>query len=208
MKRLSLAGAILFALFAATALWGNLAQGKPTVTAGNHVLLPNAAGQKVPIMIGGGDPIEGIDLYVQIGDGGLVLHKDGFPVIDGDDVGPIITAVDILRGTIFATSHTGARIEAHPLIWSASTTTAGASKVPADGLLATVTIDTTGFFGGTYPFSLTASTIPSPTPTWVANIPSTLVDGSLAIVPEPATVFLALAGAAGCAIVARRGRRK
>jgi PEP-CTERM motif len=123
-----------------------------SVNVGAHVLLPNTANQIVTIQLTGGESVAGEDFYAQIGDGGTFLG--------GSDVKPAFANVDILTGTIFSASNNGAYGDpngtptgsnaGHPLVWIDGTTTASGG-VPASGLLATLTIDTTGLNSGTFP---------------------------------------------------------
>ncbi len=125
------------------------------IDVGTHVLLPNAASQIVTIHVTGGEQIAGEDFYAQIGDGGTYLG--------GSDVKPAFTNVDVLGGTMFAASNNGSYGDpngtppgsnaGHPLIWVDGTTTVSGS-VTASGLLATLTINTTGLNSGTFPLLL------------------------------------------------------
>lgn len=125
------------------------------VTVGTHVLLPNTADQVVMIQVTGGEQVAGEDFFAQIGDGGTFLG--------GSDSKPAFTNVDVLSGTVFAASNNGAYGDpngsppgsnaAHPLIWVDGTTTVSGT-VPANGLLAALTIDTTGLNSGIFPLLL------------------------------------------------------
>ena len=116
-----------------------------SVTVGTHILLPNTANQVVSIWVNGGEQIAGEDFFAQIGDGGAFLG--------GSNTKPAFTNVDVLSGTIFAANNNGAFGDpngtpsgsnaAHPLIWVDGTTTVSGT-VSASGLLATLTLDTTG----------------------------------------------------------------
>jgi hypothetical protein len=134
-------------------------------------------GQQVPVLVSGNDAVSGIDFFVQVGDGGAT--------VGGDDTGPRITQVDLVSGTIFAGNNTGAFLDPAPLIWRATTTTAGGS-VSASGVLATLTIDTTGMFVGQFNLILNP---PSTGPTAFADagVTTNLINGSLSIgdVPLP-----------------------
>jgi hypothetical protein len=147
------------------------------VNAGTHVLALNTPGQQVPILVSGSDAVSGIDLFVQVGDGGAT--------VGGDDTGPRITQVDLVSGTIFAGNNTGVFVDPAPLIWGATTTTAS-GLVSANGVLATLTIDTTGIFVGQFDLILNP---PSTGPTAFADagITTSLVNGSLSIgdLPPP-----------------------
>ena len=50
-----------------------------SIDVGNHLLLPNTAGQKIAIYVTGGDPIVSVDLLVQICDGGPELTNFSMP---------------------------------------------------------------------------------------------------------------------------------
>ena len=128
------------ALFALAADCGAAA----TIDVGNHSLLPNTSGQIVSIMVSGGDEVAGFNLFAQVGDGGPELSAYGIP--PGID-GPAITAVDLKSGTIFSGVADPQDDQAgipQVAISSIEFSTPGASTI-ADGLLASLTIDTTGF---------------------------------------------------------------
>jgi hypothetical protein len=129
----------------------NIAQATPVVVVGNHTLLPNTAGQTIQINVTGGDPVSALIANFQIGDGG--------PPNGGTTVGPAITSVDLTTGTIFANSNAGTVVAegVSPLLWAGEVVTLdedGKRTVPAAGLLATVTLDTTGIFSGQFPFAM------------------------------------------------------
>ena len=123
-----------------------------SVNVGNHVLLANTPNQTITVQITGGEQVAGEDFWAQIGDGGAYNI--------GSNSKPSFTNVDIIGGTIFAANNTGAFGDpnvgnaAHPLIWDDGTVTASGS-VAAAGVLATLTIDTTGLNSGSFPLSLT-----------------------------------------------------
>lgn len=153
-----------------------------TITVGNHTLLANTPGQQVQIQVSGGEQVSGLNLYVQVGDGGPELVDFGLP--PGVD-GPAITAVDLTTGTIFAgVSDTPFVIEAIPqyVSYSLAMLTPG-SSVPAAGLLATLTIDTTGFAGGRWDLLL-SDVLPGlggDYDTDFAPTPATILNGSLSV---------------------------
>jgi hypothetical protein len=128
-----------------------------SIIVGNHTLLANTANQLVTIQVSGGEQIAGEDFFAQIGDGGAFNG--------GSNTKPSLTNVDIINGTIFASNNNGAYGDlqgtnppgsnaAHPLIWVDGTTT-NSGTVAANGLFATLTIDTTGLNSGTFPLILT-----------------------------------------------------
>ena len=83
--------------------------------------------------------------------------------------------------------------------------------MPAQGRLATLMIDTTGFFGGTWNLSL-SDVLPGlgPYDTNFAPTSATISNGSITVVPEPGT--LAVLSTAGVALLIgltwRRRRRR
>jgi hypothetical protein len=141
------------------------------IDAGMHMLLPNLSGQQVQIFATGGDPVAGIDLFVQIGDGGAT--------VGGNDTGPTITQLDLTTGTIFAANHTGVFTDPAPLLWGATTTTTSGT-VPAGGLLATLTIDTTGITTGQFDLILNPPAT-GPTAFADAGVVTNLTNGLLQI---------------------------
>jgi hypothetical protein len=138
-----------------------------------HFLAPDAPGQQIAIFVSGGEPIGGVDFFIQVGDGGAA--------VGGSDTGPTITGVDLITGAIFGANHTDVFVDSLPLIWAATTTTEFGT-VPAEGRLATVTINTTGFFSGRYNLLLN----PLATgPTQLVGAITTLANGWLQIgVPD------------------------
>lgn len=137
----------------ALAVIGSAAQAA-TIAVGNHFLLPNTAGQSIEIQVTGGENITGVDLFVQLGDGGPELVNVGLP--PGTD-GPEIDSVDLETGTIF--SGTAAQqIDANrfgvvQVFFSSialSDPPPAPQSVPATGKLVTLLIDTTGFATETF----------------------------------------------------------
>jgi PEP-CTERM motif len=127
-----------------------------SVNVGNYLLLPNTANQVITIQVAGGEQVAGENFYAQIGDGGTANG--------GSNSKPSFSIVNILGGTIFAGNNLGAIGDpngtppgsnaAHPLIWVDGTVTTSGT-VSASGVLATLTVDTTGLSSGTFPLVLT-----------------------------------------------------
>lgn len=217
---------VFFALIAACSLVAP-ALANPTITAGNHVLLPNTADQQFFILIspgpagndnnfGGPDfneqTIQSVDLQLAIGDG---------------SAGPIITGVELISaGMIFQPNNGGeiffAGYTAPGRIIAQSTSTANGS-ILADGNLAKITISTVGILAlpteQNWLLSLTNPSLelptgigPDPTDPGPLGFGSvTLLNGSLSIapVPEPATFVMAGFGMLAFGVVAvRRHRNK
>ncbi len=157
----------------------------PTITAPDVILRANTPGQTVDIRVAGGQLVSGLDLFLQLGDGGPELDSLGLPA---GTRGPRITNIDLKSNTIFSTlTDLPVNLGSLPQLanWSISSTQGGG--VPADGILAKVTIDTTGFFGGEWNLSLKGllPTHPSgPLNTAFSDRPSYIVDGKIRVVPS------------------------
>jgi hypothetical protein len=123
----------------------------PTINVGNHTLLPNTPNQAINIYVSGAQMVPGLVLYVQVGDGGPERTQTGIAT-EGTD-GPSISAVDIKTGTIFAGSSALQINQAGLPQWIHSEI-AVSSDVAANGKIATIWIDTTGFTSGTYDLKL------------------------------------------------------
>lgn len=177
-----------------------------TYIAGNHALLPNTPGQVIQLTVSSDDVgLQGVNVAVTTGDGG--------PNNGGAIPAPIITAIDIITGTIFAANNTGQGgtiIGPDQYAFASTTTTSG--TVNANGVLASLTIDTTGFFAGNWLLSVSGNNVIGFPPTDGAGstgVTDAYQDGSLFIevVPEPSTIVLGLFAAAGMAAVVIRRRR-
>jgi autotransporter-associated beta strand protein len=151
-----------------------------TVDPGTHYMLPDTQRQ-FAILISGDAQVAGMTLCLQIGDGG--------PENGGENLGPRITAVDVLgSGTVFHASNTGSTGQQEgSLMWLVETTTAG-GQVPATGTLALVTIDTTGVEPGrTFAFrvkGVDARDFVGGLSSSFGNATATLLDGQI-IVTSP-----------------------
>jgi hypothetical protein len=142
MKMLLVLGGAI-GLFASHAFGVN-----PTIVVGNHVLIPSLPGQSFTIPVTGGTAVSGVDFNAEVAGGGTP---------NGGTVGPGISGVDLVTGTIFASNHAAPQTATSnsPQAYSGLViTNTNGSTVNASGLLATVTIDTTGFIGGTYSFKM------------------------------------------------------
>ncbi|MEE8452908.1 MAG: peptidylprolyl isomerase, partial [Thermoguttaceae bacterium] len=115
------------------------------IIVGDHVLLADTPGQEIQIFVTGGDDVQGLNLNVMVADGG--------PEVGGTIIGPTIEDVDVQTGTIFADNTTGQTSAPEPTEvpqWEGRTIVTASGTVSAEGLLATITIDTTGFTVGTW----------------------------------------------------------
>ena len=124
--------------------------GAATISVGSHILAPDTPAQQVEISVSGGNLVSGVNLAAQVGDGGPELANYGLPA--GTD-GPAIAAVDLTTGTIFGTKPATQfpMGDAIPQFvnYGLMLTEPGES-VAAQGLLVTLTIDTSGFSTGTW----------------------------------------------------------
>ena len=170
----------------------------PIVTAGNYNLQPNQPNQPVSISVTGGDAVQGVELNARIGTGLGAIPK--------------FTGGTVITGTIFASNNQGdfgdgviGNGTSIPQILNLATATTGVTTVAASGLLGTLIIDTTGLNAGTYALTL-SNTENGPTVlTRPGNISTTtVIDGSITIVPEPATAGLLVLSTGGLLLRRRR----
>ena len=121
----------------------------PRIVLGDIYLRPSTPDQEIPIYVESSSIVSGINLFLQVGDGGPELSDFGVPA--GKD-GPTITGVNLKTGTIFEPVP-DPQVD-QPGIPQVATTALAISdpdnSVLANGLLATVTIDTTGFLEGSW----------------------------------------------------------
>lgn len=176
----------------------------------------NASGFQFEIYVNntGDEAVEvaGLIFNLQVADSGPA-DRGGL----GSIAGPEIASVDILTGTAFASNNTGQFDGAGSLQFANASVTTGSGTVPLLAntltLVATVTLDTTGFFSpGTWELRL-GDTVNGSTRFLDASAESILPiiqNGFLVAVPEPAgmvalTALGALAwGGARRWVVARR----
>src|SRR5690606_13162384 len=153
------------------------------IQVGHHLLAPNQAGQTIDIMVAGGEMVSGVNLYSQVGDGGPELADYGLPA---GTAGPAITGVELKAGGIFANVPDPAVDQGslpQVAVWSLGIAAPG-GKVSANGRLARLTIDTTGFSAGRWTLQLSevlAQLSGGPYATDFAGIPADIANGSLRI---------------------------
>jgi len=218
LRRVGLSFAILFGL-------ATVAMATPTIVVPNVALLPNTPNQVILITVTGSpsDQVGGVNFIIDVAQGkGNGVATSGLNATQTS--GPKITAVDITgAGTVFGPNNTGVQNLMAPqtLPWekAAFGTSTTAGTVTANGLLARVTIDTTGFsqitnanggVGGVWQLRMKSMTVQDGGgATDFAGVPATITNGSITLVsvPEPASVVLGLFAAAGLGAVALRNRR-
>jgi hypothetical protein len=159
------------------------AQNLPTIEVGNDLLQPDTPNQVITIDVTGGVPVQALDINIQVADGG--------PAAGGMIVGPGFTA-DILSGTIFApnyanyVNHNSDLHDGNQYMWYSLTTDSG--TVETNGLLVTLTFDTTGFTSGSWPLIMSGTIHGN---TNFGSIGASIINGSISIVPEPPSAALA-----------------
>ena len=185
-----------------TPSWGTL-----IVMPGDHDLAPNMPGQTIEIRLQrtDADTLLGMNLNIQLGDG----FPPGLPITNVDIVGP---------GTLFTADNNGqAGGPATTEIWTGVGTLAAGpvSLVAPEVTLAIVTIDTTGFFSGSFPLRL-LGTLNGDSSILGASADVQFSDsvglgsgvGQVTVIPEPASGVLAMLGFSLFAVMACRRRRK
>ena len=183
------------------------------VDLGTVELLADTPGQTVPLVVSGGDAMSGLELLVVVEDGGPALQA--FDPSRSGDVGPAITGIDTLSGTIFDGVATDITPAAEPQFPQFQQRFVAVDDPPgsvgADGVFAYVTFDTTTFTAG-QSFSWTLQDelfstrfIDASSPTGEA-VPLTLIDGVLNIVPIPEPGSFGTVAVAAAALLGRRRR--
>jgi opacity protein-like surface antigen len=201
-RKVALSLAILLCLTA-------VAHAIPTIVVGNHNLLPNTAGQTIPINVTGisANEVNGITFSVMINDGGVAY---------GGTPGPIITGMDFDTGpTIWMppsvpTGHNPPATFFDGQLASANFLTVSGFVTASSGLVVTLTIDTTGFGLGVYSVKLIGTALEENVGNtgFIGNITEeSITNGTITYVPEPSSVVLGLFAVAGFGVVAIRKRR-
>jgi hypothetical protein len=193
-------------------LTGSPAWAEPTIVLedpkhpGSHTydLLQNTPNQKIQVYVSGGslDQVAGVDFNMELGGGGPAL---------GQPAAPVFTGVDLTTGTIFQNS-TLESVDSGSLPdvltwWILE----GSGTVEANGLLATLTIDTTGYYANApvHSWSLDMENTANGPSVFLNNgeVPALITDGTITLVaPEPSS--LALFGTAATALAGLAARKR
>ena len=170
-----------------------------TVIVGDHDLQPETPNQTITIDVSGGDNTWSLSFFAQIASGSAT----GTPMFE--DPG----GVDIITGTIFAGDNIGQQSDTYTnQLWYCWTQVQDppSNPVTASGLLVTLSIDTTGAAPGTYDLLL-SGTLWGDTELLDQSadpISLTITNGTITVVPEPATLGLMGLGGAGLLVRLRR----
>ena len=184
------------------------------IDVGDHIIYADLPDQIVQIYVTGDEDVQALIAYLQVANGG----PEAEPWLGGETGidGPVITALDIITGTIFDGNNMGQFGDddndpdtGEDLVpqYEAGETITASGTVVATGLLVTLTLDTTGFLEGTWDLRM-ADTITGDS-SFPYSDPPTITNGSITLVPipEPAVVLQLLTGLAGLGLVATWRRR-
>jgi hypothetical protein len=149
----------------------------PTLIVGLHRLLPNTPNQRIEIFVTGTAEVTGFNLRAQLGDG-----------IDGS-AEPDFNGVE-LNGGIWTSYPTtvsdNGLVGADQMLQSSVSFNNQGDRVIANGLIATLIVDTTGFSSGQFPLLLSGTQIGQDsdfTGQQIASLPVAITNGSIEIVP-------------------------
>jgi hypothetical protein len=195
--------------------WGCVSSAATVIEVGAIELLPDRDGQPIELFLrpdtnSEPDRVTGINLRARIGDGMGPIEEPTFSVTAAGGKG-----VDF-QGTIWdvlpVVTGGGAVAESQQFMQAFAVFNRSAATTMADGKAATLFVDTTGVFQGTFNLSLFATgEIGEPTDLIQPGVGSlrtfvpTIVDGTITVVPEPSTVLLLMAAAGLLALARRRG---
>jgi len=174
----------------------------PTIEIGSHVLAGDSTTQVVEIFATGAEDVSGLQIYAQIGDG-----------VVGSGLEPVFASISFGGGLWDGPARTevGGPIAGTGMLADAGVTFNGASdEVALDDtsrLVATLTIDTTGFSSGTFDLMFKTTDIGADSYFLDPNgdpVSIEITNGSITITPEPATLSLLALG--GLALIRKRRR--
>jgi len=169
--------------------------------------LPN---QVVYLKASGGGNISGGQFYLHIGNGDLVTNE---PVFTGINFSGGIFDPDSNPGTNpYTITGTGPQAGFEQYLDKGIAFNTMGTTVDANGLIATLTINATGYTNQTFPTSLTwqFTDVPGGTDSQLLGASVTLHTASLSVVPEPGTIaaLATLAGAGVPLLIWQRRRAK
>ena len=172
-------------------------------------LLPNTPGQSFDIFVQN----NGAEAFSVTGIGFNLQVADGGPELPGRSIdGPAISSVDIFSGTPFESNNNGlSGGSISPQIFERGTLTLAGTVEIATGSskLATVVFDTTGFSSGTFTYTMDTWNGPLKYTTTSGDVFPGLLDGNLAVIPEPSEYAAAFGLAClGWVAISRTFRRK
>ena len=206
------------------------AQATVTLSVGDFFVPQGTASTSIPFYVTGGDLLDGMNLVVEISQGGI-FPASGSPFFTSIDssTGTIWAGNQDLQGVTFSTRTGNTTITNVPAAIGGPATWTPASGHPvktkdgflvlsgtvaANGLIGTVTVSTVGVSIGVYDLKITptfvttngggsAGTVFDGTST----ILTSLTNGTITVVPEPSTLALAAFGLVGLAAWVWRRKR-
>jgi hypothetical protein len=161
------------------------------IEVGNVVLQPGISGQQVMFFATGNELVDGLEFDIQVGDGG----SD----VGGTDVGPIITAIDLITGTPFeGNSPTQVDVVTFDRARQSTVDVPADVALSANTKVATVTFDTTGVATGSYDLLLSgvAGAFDTTYFDGGTEVTTVVVNGQITVVPEPSAILLLVLGLA------------
>lgn len=194
------------AISAATLVTSAVSYAQLVINVGNYNLLPNTPNQEIILTVQNPTltdvDVEGLTFNLQIDQG-------------TGSGGPAITFADVRTGTVFANENPQTSgLGNSQLVNRGVTTVSGTVPLPASSstTLATVRVDTTGFFNSqTWDFNV-GDTVNGTTVYFrtvngdLVNIVPNITDGTISVVPEP-NATLVVAGVLGAFAGFMRWRR-
>ncbi len=148
----------------------------PSIDVGTHLLVAGEPDQSIPIRASGGLLVDGMNFRIQIGDGSGQVPSPAFT-----------PPLDLMTGTIFEGKNTGQLDTTIQPQWaSARIETTPGQTVPADGLIATVTVSTVGIAPGTWPLIMSSTVLG---PADFLTLPADITDGQIVVKHRPQAVL-------------------
>lgn len=160
------------------------ASAAPIIDVGSHDLLENTPGQTFQLYVTGTDQVTAFNLRAQIGDG------------TGPNAEPVFEAIAFDGGMwdAFANTVTGGPVGGAEQFAQTSVAFNTTVSVPADGLLLTLTVNTSGFFDGdSFSLLLKGTEIGADSDFVViggGTLAPDIINGTINIIPEPMSVAL------------------